>query len=120
MAVIDLTDARTLVSLRTRVVIVHHLPGRIRLRARSYRRLDLPLPRLRRGALRTLQERLDFIRNVRVNAAAATAVIDYDPLRLPPAHWETLLRGDEADATDLLEQWLASYPSLLHELMTEE
>jgi len=118
MAVKDLTDARTLVSLRTRVVIVHHLPGRIRLRARSYRRLDLP--RLRRGALRVLRERLDFIRNVRVNAAAATAVIDYDPLRLPPAHWETLLRGDEIAATDLLEQWLARYPGLLRELLTEE
>jgi len=118
MSVKDLSDARTLVSLRTRVVIVHHLPGRIRLRAQGFSRRDLP--RLRRGALRTLLDHLDFIRNVRVNAAAATAVIDYDPLRLPAAHWETLLRGDEIAATDLLEQWLARYPGLLRELLTEE
>lgn len=118
MAVKDFSDALALVSLRTRVVIVHHLPGRIRLRARGFSRRDLP--RLRRGALRTLLDRLDFIRNVRVNAAAATAVIDYDPLRLPAAHWETLLRGDEVAATDLLEQWLDRYPGLLRELMTEE
>lgn len=118
MVVTDLSDARTLISLRTRVVIVHHLPGRIRLRARSFSRHELP--RLRRGALRTLLDRLDFIRNVRVNPAAASAVIDYDPLRLPAAHWETLLRGEEIAATDLLEQWLARYPSLLRELMTEE
>lgn len=118
MAVSYHSDARTLIPLRTRVTIVHHLPGRIRLRARGYSRRDLP--RLRRGALHALLGRLDFIRQVRVNAAAATAVIDYDPLRLPPAHWETILRGTEADATELIEQWLTRFPGLLHEVMTEE
>lgn len=92
-----------LLELRRHLSIVHHLPGRIRLRlapalwgqaARLNQRFDTLLPRLA------------GIRGIRVNAAVASVIVEYDPHTVPPQHWETLVRGDATAAGEVLERWL--------------
>lgn len=118
MSDFDWSDARALLQLRDRIDIAHHLPGRIRLRLRTS--AVRGLPRVSAASARALLQRLDFIHDLRVNAAAGSVVIDYDPVRLPPAHWETLLAGDLDAALPVLRHWLALSSDALHELKIEE
>lgn len=104
-------DAHGLLDLRRHLSIVHHLPGRIRLRLGAA--LWGSAARIERDRFRTLLDGLDGIRDVRVNVAVASVVIEYDPEQIPPDNWETLVRGSAAAAGDLLDQWLARYGQLL-------
>lgn len=100
-------DLPALLGLRRHLAILHHLPGRIRLRLGPA--LWGAAARIDRDIFQTLLDDLEGIRDVRVNLAVASVVIEYDPDRLPPAHWETLVQGDEPDAHDVLNRWLAQY-----------
>ena len=44
------------------------------------------------------------IEDVHVNAAAFTIVIRYEPSRLQPARWETLINGDDAATREIIGQ----------------
>lgn len=98
-AKLDLTD---LLRLRSELGIVHQVPGRIRLRLgpglldwAQGRGLDAAQASGWLGAL-------PGVRGLRVNLAAASLIIEYDPLRFDPAAWETLLRGEEDRALYLV------------------
>jgi len=94
----------SLLAARRHLGIIHHVPGRVRLR------LGVGLLALAGGAGRaTMTELLravDGIEGIEVNARAASATVTYDPRRLPPATWETLLGGDDHEAAALLESLL--------------
>jgi hypothetical protein len=91
-----------LLAMRRHLHIVHHIPGRLRLRA-SAGLLDLA--RAWRGQTISLDEAIgviDGIRSARVNPMAASAVIEYDPTRVAPDAWHRLLHGDETEALEIL------------------
>jgi hypothetical protein len=104
-------DVPSLLGMRRHLAIVHHLPGRIRLRLSAA--LWGPASGVDRDRFKTLLDGLEGIRDVRVNLAVASVVVEYDPKQISPNDWETLVRGDAAAAGDLLNQWLARYGQLL-------
>ena len=104
-------DVPSLLGLRRHLVIVHHLPGRIRLRLGAA--LWGTAAGMDRARFKTLLDGLEGIRDVRVNVAVASVVVEYDPKQISPDDWETLVLGDAAAAGDLLNQWLARYGQLL-------
>lgn len=92
--------------LRAHAAVVHHVPGRVRLRLGpgflSALGVDAGvavdrLSRLNPGVLA-----------VRVNATAASVTVHYDPRRLPPASWETLLQGPIQEATAVMTTYLTT------------
>ena len=96
-----------LLAMRRHLHVAHHIPGRLRLRADAGL---LELANQWRGPHMSLDEairRIEGIRDVRVNAAAATAVIEYEPESLPPEAWQQLLDGNDAEALDILEARLS-------------
>ena len=102
----DLTELLTdLPELRAALGIVHHVPGRIRLRLGS----ELMALGERADAAVALGwlHALSGITEVRLNAAAASLVIVYDPARLPPQWWETLILGEDDEAVALVLGLLA-------------
>ena len=86
---------------RRAVKIVHHIHGRVRLRA---------TPELRRlfagkdneGLLDTLATTIG-VEKVRVNPISASLVIQYDPQRIPFHAWEDLFRGSDEKAAEVLQ-----------------
>ena len=106
-------DISALLALRRHLSIVHHLPGRIRLRFGPA--LWSPATRMERDQFERLVDGLEGIRDVRVNKALATAIIEYDPRLVPSADWETLVRGDTAEAAAVLNEWLACHGRLPHD-----
>jgi hypothetical protein len=100
-----------LLTLRQGLGIVHHVPGRIRLRlgpailawarslglkqADAQARADSWLVRAGPGGGAG-------VLGTRLNPAAASLVIEYDPLRLDPAWWETLVLGEDDEALALV------------------
>lgn len=109
----DVVDLKmpVLLGLRRHLSVIHHLPGRIRLRLGPALWSDAA--RFGRDQFRKLIDGLAGIHGVRVNAAVASMVIEYDPEQIPPENWEILLRGDDGPAGDLLNHWLAQHGQLL-------
>lgn len=113
MSAIPNLDVPALLRLRQHLSIIHHIPGRIRLRLgvalwRSGAQLD-------RNQLQRLLDQLAGIRQVRANPAVASITIEYDPRHISPDDWETLIHGDTQDASVLLNDWLDSHAQLLRE-----
>ena len=84
----------TLLALLPKVRVVHHIPGRIRLKL-----VDLELPsaaRLpERGALRKVDDiaaRIPGVRSLRLNPLARSCAVEYDPRIIPEQAW-----GDQID-----------------------
>jgi hypothetical protein len=100
-------NAEDLLAFRRALRVVHHVRGRIRLRVGPalFARLSAVNGNGVQGRLRSLEG----IRGVRVNPAAATVIIEYEPGRLAPAPWETLLEGSDAEAAQLLARLLHRY-----------
>ncbi len=96
-----------LLAYRQALRIVHHVAGRIRLRIGPalYGRLAA----VNGNGVQGLLQSLDGIRGFRVNAAAATVVIEYDPGRLAPGLWEALLEGSDDEAEQVLGRLLSQY-----------
>lgn len=99
---IDLAHLASLLKLREGLGIVHHVPGRIRLR------FGLGMLTLAQDeglapdqAVRWLRA-LPGVKGARINVAAASVVVDYDPRRLDPSRWETLVLGDDDAALELV------------------
>jgi hypothetical protein len=98
-----------LLELRRHLRIVHQVPGRIRFRIAATlldrsNGIDL-------GSMKGTLVRIHGLRDVRVNPAAATVVIEYDPASLPPALWETLVNGGDQEAGAAIDRLLGRRPS---------
>ncbi|TCJ15518.1 hypothetical protein EZJ19_06715 [Parasulfuritortus cantonensis] len=111
-------DLSALPELRRHLTIVHHLPGRIRLRFGSA--LWGRAAGVDRSSLQRLLDALEGIQDVRLNAAVASIVIRYDPEKIDPRDWETLVSGDTASAGELMDRWLARYGHLLGNTQREK
>lgn len=91
-----------LLPLRRYLTIVHLVPGRIRLRL-SMAGVRTAAP----GTLERLQTEaaaVPAIRSFRVNRAALSVTIEFDPERVPTAWWPALLQADDHEAQRLLAQ----------------
>jgi hypothetical protein len=87
--------------LRGHLRIAHHVPGRVRLRLGAG--LLEAADAVARSSLPGWLETVDGIRGLRLNLAAASVIIAYDPQRLPPEAWETLVNGSDEAAVALLQ-----------------
>ena len=103
----DLPDLTALLALRHGISIAHHVPGRIRLRLAptlwdSARSLGLDIATagiwLRSAALPVVAG----VTATRLNAAAASLVIEYDPRQLDPSWWETLVLGVDDETLTMM------------------
>jgi hypothetical protein len=86
-------------ALRPYLSIVHHVPGRIRLR------FDLAAVSALGGArLSAFAEEAQVsgaIRSFRVNSVARSLTIEYEPASLAPTLWTRFLTGDEEEAAGI-------------------
>jgi len=88
--------ATELLPLRQYVRIVHHIPGRLRVRLTNggiaaARKFDLT-------RFRHLLEKVPAVRDLQVSAASLSVVIHYDKSAIAPALWEDLIEGTAPDA----------------------
>lgn len=89
--------------LRSHLSLVHQVPGRMRLRLGAglwSRAGELSDTGLRKG-LASVQG----IKDVRLNLAAASLVIEYDPKVMSPDDWQSLFEADEEIAREVLTGW---------------
>ena len=100
-------DLNTLLGLRGHVRIVHHVPGRLRLRITSS--FLSHLDRADRNRVTQELRSLRGIRGMRVNPAAGSIIIEYAPGHITPGTWECLLTGDP-DAARMHLQTLLGRP----------
>ncbi|WP_051340265.1 heavy-metal-associated domain-containing protein [Azospirillum halopraeferens] len=82
--------------------IVHHIPGRIRLKLEAAAGA-VPVTAGDAGAFDRALSGLSGIRSVRLNPLARSCTIEYDPALIPPSAWPDLLAGrDTPGAAGLL------------------
>jgi len=98
----DLPDLSDLLRLREGLSIVHHIPGRIRLRLGPIIQEWAAMQELTPDQAVDWLDTVPGINGIRLNAAAASLIIAYDPERLDPDWWETLILGDEDMAAALV------------------
>lgn len=92
--------------LRRHLDIVHHVPGRIRLRLGEA--LWEGMPERAAMDLEQTAMALPGIQGVRLNPAAASLIIHYDRRRLAPELWETLVWGSDEEVMEGLIGLLAA------------
>lgn len=96
-----LPDLAPFLGLRCHVLVVHHLPGRIRLKLSPAALRDLPsvdpMPFL------DLLDGLP-VRITRFNAMALSVVVEYDPQVIGAADWHMILNGDMGQITSILNR----------------
>lgn len=95
--------------LRRHLQIVHHVPGRIRLRVRLA--LLTELKQVDTGALSNVMHAVNGISDVRVNPAAGSVIVTYQPKHIDPTWWNTLIDGDEATSLSLLQRLITANPA---------
>ncbi|MCW2306958.1 heavy-metal-associated domain-containing protein [Rhodobium gokarnense] len=78
--------------IRPMLRIAHHIPGRIRLSV-SLKALASG-PKLSAGTVEALLARLEGITAVRINRAAGSATVTYDPKTFPPDLWSKIVTAD--------------------------
>ena len=93
------------------IEIVHHIPGRIRLRLAVDESFasDIPLQSLL-GQVSDFKKALNgvpAIRSVRVNALARSCTVEYDPQAVPAQAWVDFIHGVHSPAADVLRQTIA-------------
>jgi len=90
--------------LRKHLKIVHHVPGRIRLRvaAALFKEFD----GIDSQVFDKILGAIAGIKDVRVNALAGSVVISYAAKQIKPSWWDTLITGEQGRAVDLLRQLL--------------
>jgi len=94
-------DFNTLARLRNYLTIKHHIPGRIRIKFAP----GILAEPLARELMQSRPALPPGVRDVRLNAAAWSVVIEYDARHIPPAMLEELLHAaDDARAAELLAE----------------
>lgn len=81
----QLVDSLLLLAPHTE--IVHHIPGRIRLRV-----LRSGIPLAARTDLQAILQAIPGIQQVRINPVVGSVVVEYDTRRLPYPLWERLAK----------------------------
>lgn len=107
----DAFNAARMRQLRSHIAIVHHVPGRIRVRldaALRHRSLGID-----RAPLQGLFAAVGGIQEVHINPSVGSVVIQYDPHWIAPEDWETLVQGDDTQARVLFDRWLAGGSRML-------
>jgi len=98
-------DLSPFLHLRRFVSIAHHVPGRIRLK------LDFAalvhLPKVDPAPFVTLVGRIRGVKTTRLNAAALTVVVEYDPQIISAAVWPRLLVADAEEVERVLTAHVA-------------
>ncbi len=93
-----------LLRLAPHITVIHHVPGRIRLRMRPS-----GLTAMREIDLDQMRNGIPGIQEIRVNRLVASVVIQYDPNCLPPDLWEALSRlRDTPELASEVEERLKS------------
>ena len=91
-------------NIRRHLKIVHHVPGRIRLR------VSASLFKEAKGIDKQMVDRvinaIEGISDVRINAVAATLVITYVTKILKPDWWTDLIEANDDKASALFDQLL--------------
>ena len=85
-----------IVGLRKLLRIVHHVPGRLRVRF-----VGGGVPASHVGSLqdfRQFVENLPGVERLRISPATVSAVVEYDQRVLPPSEWDNLIGGPEQAA----------------------
>lgn len=94
-------DLTPFLHLRRYITIVHHVPGRIRLK------LSLTalahLPKVDPAPFVDLVARVKGVKETRVNKSALSVVVEYDPQAIPAPLWERLLKAEPEEVTAILE-----------------
>ena len=92
----------------TCIEIVHHLPGRVRLRLAldELAALGTPMQALldQASAFKKALSAVPGVRSVRVNALARSCTVEYDAGCIPPQAWVDFLGGVRSAAADALRQ----------------
>lgn len=98
-------DLAPFLHLRRFVSIAHHVPGRIRLK------LDLAalmhLPKVDTAPFVALVGRIKGVKTTRLNAAALTVVVEYDPHLISASLWPQLLVADAEEVQRVLAAHVA-------------
>lgn len=95
-----LPDFGPFLGLRRHVTIAHHVPGRIRLKLGIA--AVAKLPQADPAPFLDLLRRIRGIGLTRINRAALSVVVEYDPNVITPSTWSRLLEGDAAEVTEIL------------------
>ncbi len=98
-------DLTPFFDLRRYIMIVHHVPGRIRLK------LSLTalahLPKADPAPFIDLVARVKGVKDTRVNASALSVIVEYDPQAIAAPVWERLLKADPEEVRAILEAHIA-------------
>ena len=105
-------DISLFFKLRRHLKIIHHIPGRLRLRIAATLLSELrnveEFSNVDTDRLKQIGTSIKGIKGVRINAAAATVIIDYEPEKIEPQWWETLVYGEKSEAMKLIEALINS------------
>ncbi|MGQ9368064.1 cation transporter [Azospirillum sp. ST 5-10] len=103
-----MTPIDLLERLSASVRIVHHIPGRVRLKLTA-----APGPELAAAAdaVKEFHRALAGcrgIRSVHLNPLAVSCTIEYDPALIPPTAWPDLLKGERSPGAEALLRVVAT------------
>lgn len=103
---LEAPDQELLEAWLASVHIVHHVPGRIRLKLGSSHPGQITVtPAQAQAILDVLRQRAE-ITSVRVNLLARSCVVEYDTEYLPAEAWEDYLQGQATAASAMLKKIL--------------
>ncbi len=97
-------DLKQFLVIRRHLRIVHHIPGRLRIRIGLS--LFKEVGSIDKKLFDRVIQAIPGIKDVRLNTAAATAVISYTATTIKPDWIDLLISGDESDAQKLLRRLL--------------
>ena len=93
---------------RRHLKIVHHLPGRLRLRLKLSPVFPGSASAGSIACFVRLVEQMAGVRRVRLSPETLSAVVEYDHHRLRPALWAALITGGETAGRSALDRMLSS------------
>lgn len=82
--------------------IVHHIPGRVRLKLDAAPGPELAAAAGEVNALNRALAGAHGIRSVAVNPLARSCTIEYDPALIPPSAWPDLLADEKSPGAEAL------------------
>ncbi|MGY3856885.1 hypothetical protein [Aeromonas intestinalis] len=109
-----MTRLEQLRALTRHLTIAHHIPGRVRFKLKLGALGSAEMSQLgQMGQLKQMIETMPGIRDLRVNPAALSCVVEYDPAQITPPLWESLVEGKECkqvhQALDRIEHHVQTF-----------
>lgn len=97
-------DLDVFLELRKHLSIVHHIPGRIRLKVNTT--ILKAFDNVDSGLIDKVLGEIEGIQDVNVNVLARSVRIQYSIKQLQPSWWDTLVNAEEQDALKLFKSLL--------------